>query len=572
MPLFGNSNFLQALGWAVLNSLWQMAFLWVIFQVILSFRIQKPSSKTRLATICLCTGFGWFLYTLVHHWIIEPGAAKNSFIALDSFRQANIADWNSMLISALPWASAIYLVFLILPTIQFTRNYRYVRIIRSTGLSKADVNLRIFVQKFGDYIGIRKPVHVYVSELISSPVTIGFFKPIILLPIAAISHLSTKQVEAILLHELAHIRRYDYFFNLLINFIKTILYYNPFVKLFVRTIEREREKSCDELVIQFQYDPLGYASALLALEKNYSATQIMAIAARGQKNDLIHRVERILGLEKRKAYDLRKIGGLLAGFICIIALNFLFILGKPVITNHSFAFDRITDPFLLMNESRQPKTKPEQEIKKRVTNNLPQPTASETAKHISEIEKKIAKEIKLHASVAPAPPLQLTRVAAREDVIPELMQEEEEQVKGTVAATKKILREGQWRTVEKNVADALTLAEKENLKMDYYTQLDKVDWKKLENRLRISYNNINWDKVNAQMGNAITKITIDSLTTVFNLALTNLNTAETWMTANNSNSIPDTDLKLKEVQTQKEKVLQQLKTLSGIKQRKIIHI
>src|SRR5258705_6926188 len=154
MTLFGNSNFLQALCLAVLNSLWQMAFLWVIFQVILSFRIQKPSSKTRLATIFLCTGFGWFLYTLVHHWVINPGAAKNSFIALDSFRQANMGDWNSMLTSALPWASAIYLVFLILPTIQFTRNYRYVKIIRSTGLSKANVNLRIFVQKFGDYIGI----------------------------------------------------------------------------------------------------------------------------------------------------------------------------------------------------------------------------------------------------------------------------------------------------------------------------------------------------------------------------------------------------------------------------------
>src|SRR5205814_2441611 len=137
MPLFGNSNSLQALGWAVLNSLWQMAFLWVIFQVILSFGIHKPSSKTKLATVFVCTGFSWFLFTLVHHWIINPEAAKNSFIALDSFRQSNIGDWNSILTSALPWASTVYLLFLILPTIQFFRNYRYVKIIRTTGLSKA---------------------------------------------------------------------------------------------------------------------------------------------------------------------------------------------------------------------------------------------------------------------------------------------------------------------------------------------------------------------------------------------------------------------------------------------------
>jgi beta-lactamase regulating signal transducer with metallopeptidase domain len=571
MPLFGNSNFLQALGWAVLNSLWQMAFLWVIFQVILSFGIHKPSVKTRMATVFVCTGFSWFLFTLIHHWIINPAAAKNSFIALDSFSQTDIGDWNATLTSALPWASAVYLVFLILPTVQFFRNYRYVKIIRTTGLSKANIDLRIFVQKFADYIGIRKPVHVYVSELISSPVTIGFFKPIILLPLAAISHLSVKQVEAILLHELAHIRRYDYFFNLLINFIKTVLYYNPFVKLFVRTIEREREKSCDELVIQFQYDPLGYASALLALEKNYSPTQIMAIAARGQKNDLLHRVERILGLEKRKVYDLRKVGGLLAGFICIFALNFLFILGKPVINNHSFTFDRITNPFLFMSDGAQAGTASNVETKKPETNNLPKP-AAETARINLERDKNSAGKQGQHRTQPPPPPLQLMKVAWRENIIPELMQEEEAQVQGTVAATKKILKEGQWKTVEKNVADALTMAEKENLKTRYYTELDKVDWKKLENRLRISYNNINWDNVNAQMGNALSKITIDSLTTVFNVALTNLNTAETWMTANNINSIPDTNFKLLEVQMQKEKVQQQLKTLSAIKERKIIHI
>src|SRR5205809_2706066 len=99
-----------------------------------------------------------------------------------------------------------------------------------------------------------------------------------------------------------------------------------------------------------------------------------------------------------------------------------------------------------------------------------------------------------------------------------------------------------------------------------------MDWKKLENRIRISYNNINWDKVNNQLNTAMTRITIDSLTNVFNLALTNLNAAEMWMNNNQCNSIPDTDLKLKEIQEQKEKVVQQLKTVKAIRQRKIVHI
>jgi beta-lactamase regulating signal transducer with metallopeptidase domain len=295
MFLFGNSYFLQALGWAVLNSLWQIAFLWMIFQVILSFGIHKSSVKSRLATLLLITGFGWFLFTLISHWLIDPNAAKRSLFAIGSFER-NSAAWNEELQVILPYASVAYLLLLCVPAIQFIRNFRFVQVIRKRGLSKCQVDLRIFVQKFGERIGIHKPVHVYISDLITSPVTIGFLKPIILMPIAAITNLTQKQVEAILLHELAHIRRYDYFINLIVNFIRTILYFNPFVKLFAKTIEREREKSCDEIVMQFEYDPHGYASALLMLEKNNFMRRTMAVAASGQKNDLLHRIEKILGI------------------------------------------------------------------------------------------------------------------------------------------------------------------------------------------------------------------------------------------------------------------------------------
>src|SRR4030095_9500964 len=159
-------------------------------------------------------------------------------------------------------------------------------------------------------MGIHKPVHIYVSDLITSPVTIGFLKPIIWMPIAALTNLTQKQVEAVLLHELSHIRRYDYLINLLISFIRTILYFNPFVRLFAKTIERERERSCDEMVIQFEYDPHGYASALLILEKNNLIRSTIAVAASGQRRDLLYRIEKILGIEKRKTPDFRRLGGL----------------------------------------------------------------------------------------------------------------------------------------------------------------------------------------------------------------------------------------------------------------------
>src|SRR4029077_2528611 len=119
------------------------------------------------------------------------------------------------------------------------------QVIRSYGLSRADVQLRMFVQKIAVRMDIRKPVYVWMSEMVSSPVTIGYLKPMVLVPMAAVNHLTTQQIEAVLLHELSHIKRYDYFINLLTRLIQTVLYFNPFVKAFVRIFEREREKSCD---------------------------------------------------------------------------------------------------------------------------------------------------------------------------------------------------------------------------------------------------------------------------------------------------------------------------------------
>jgi len=122
------------------------------------------------------------------------------------------------------------------------------------------------------------------------------------------------------------------------------------------------------------------------------------------------------------------------------------------------------------------------------------------------------------------------------------------------------------------VADALTQVEKENLKEKYYTELEKVNWQKLEDRLRLSYNQINWENVNAQLNSAICTIRLDSLKQIYSVTLSDLCQAENWMTENKCQSIPDTDLKLNEIKEQKEKFQEQLKIISAIKQKKIIHL
>jgi len=266
-------NFLQSLGWSLINSLWQMALLWVVYQFITaSFHKIKPAHKTSLATLLTFSGFAWFVYTFITSLVSET----NSITSFYNTGLISNSNWKYFASKILPYASLIYLVVLIAPVWQFIRNYRFVQMIRKTGIKKMDVAWKMYVKRTSVAMGIARDVKIWLSEWVTSPVTIGYLKPIILIPVAAVNNLTPHQLEAVILHELSHIYRYDYFLNLILSFIKTVLYFNPFVKLLVKSVEKEREHSCDEMVLQFQYKPGEYASALLRLEQNKHRQMVMA--------------------------------------------------------------------------------------------------------------------------------------------------------------------------------------------------------------------------------------------------------------------------------------------------------
>src|SRR5689334_17560184 len=126
----GQANFLQSLGWAIINSLWQLALLWVLYQLIISvLKSARPAAKSTLAASMLMTGFAWFIYTFFLAY--SSGNTNGTVLTITSNQTAN--NWIQR---SLPYASIIYLVLLIFPLLRFTRNYRYVQVIRRYGLGK----------------------------------------------------------------------------------------------------------------------------------------------------------------------------------------------------------------------------------------------------------------------------------------------------------------------------------------------------------------------------------------------------------------------------------------------------
>lgn len=551
----GQPSFLQALGWAILNSLWQMALLWVIYQAVISLlRSSKPSHKSSLAFILLLSGFTWFVYTF---FSVFNAPSINGAVIGSELITAGDPGVNNWIQNALPTASVVYLLLLFVPVSRFIRNYRYVQVIRKYGLTKIDVQWRVFVQKVAAQMGIKKPVHIWVSEFITSPVTIGFLKPVILMPLAAINHLSVQQMESVLLHELSHIRRHDYFINLLINFIQTILYFNPFVKAFVRIIEKERERSCDETVLQFQYNSYEYAAALLTLEKVNHTDQSFLLAASGNKNDLLHRIEAIVGVKNKKRPARNKIAAVVASLLCIFAFNLFFIAGKQKDADKTVAVTKIGASYASLASN---KNNDIREVPSRVARERRTPGGSISPFAFIDA----ARTIGVNPGFIP--------VSYTEQYIPVLTKAQEEQVKVAIDASKKVLENAEWKSVEKNIAEVFTQREKEQLKKVYRKELNKFDWNIWENKLRSAYNNVDWNTVNDQLSRAVNNIRLDSLRKVYNDAICKLEETSTQLSICELKGIPDTDITIKAIEEKKLEMQKALDKLKATRVKKTVHL
>lgn len=580
MFAIGQSNFLQALGWAVLNSLWQMALLWVIYQLVTAiFRTAKSSQKSLLATTLLFAGFAWFVFTFFI--ILADTTSAHTRYSSFIFVNGN-SEVNNWFYTMLPVASIVYLVLLILPLLNFIRNYRYVQVIGRYGLRKADVHWRMFVQKMAAQMGINKPVHIWMSEFVTSPVTIGFLKPVILLPVAAINHLSTQQTEAILLHELSHIKRFDFLINLITKIIQSVLYFNPFVNAFAKIIEGEREKNCDEMVLQFQYEPHGYASALLTLEKvsTISASSLTVAASGGKKNQLLTRIESIMGIGKKTVFSFNKLAGIVAALFCFISLNALLLLSKPGETNiRPGMLTDLAGPFNLFTPGKLVKEEvipvvndmpsPADEIAMPSIVNYPSP-----AEEIEKPAKTVAPKntIKQDVEIASGPMNNLQFVNFVENMIPQLDEQQEAQVKTALSASKKVMTEDQWKQVEKGIADALTTEEKEVLKTEYKKAMSQLDWEKMEEKLKVAYDEIDWNQINTQLNTALVEIKMDSLQHVYSTAIAELASLQKELVKTKQPGIPDSDITLKSVMQQRKEIQKAINTLKSVRNRKIVHL
>jgi len=199
--------------------------------------------------------------------------------------------------SFLPYVTLIYVAGLLFNTSKLILTRKKLDEIKQT--VTIDIPMLRKLAEFVEMLDIERRVSFGLSTLVDVPCVFGYAKPFILLPVSIATSLSAEEVEAILLHELAHIKRNDYLINLMQQAMGVLLFFNPFAQLIGRIINRERENACDDIVTELTKKPIVYAHALLKLEQSRTQQWQIALAATGKtKYHLLNRIERIMKTKK----------------------------------------------------------------------------------------------------------------------------------------------------------------------------------------------------------------------------------------------------------------------------------
>jgi TonB family protein len=295
---------IAALGWTLLHFLWQGAVLGVLFGISLAATVNASArARYRIALSFMLLLAAAPALTLM--WLlpaeagfpvaaIEDAATTAAVItvAIDS----SAADWQSLIHPWLPWTVLIWAAGVSLMTGRLLLEWRNVHQLTRVDVSPLSAAWEERVRRMVETLGVRTAVRAMQSARVQVPMVVGWLRPVILVPVSALTGLTTWQLQLILMHELAHVRRYDHLVNLLQVVVETLLFYHPVVRWVSRVLREEREHCCDDLVVAQSGDALGYARALTELAGVQSLTLQTSVASDG--GQLLSRIRRLVGVRK----------------------------------------------------------------------------------------------------------------------------------------------------------------------------------------------------------------------------------------------------------------------------------
>jgi len=224
------------------------------------------------------------------------------------------------------WVLPVWACGVALLSLRLLWGYAKVSAMKRTG-DAAEPAVLAMLARLSERAGVTRTVRVLISSLADGPSVIGALRPVILLPAAALLGLTPEQLEAVLAHELAHIRRYDYLVNIVQMLIETLFFYHPAVWWISGRIRQERELCCDDIAVRSCGDAVGYARALTALERMRvmpHGNEAPSLALGAGDAPLMYRIQRLLGAAPQYAEPERgpsRLPGIVAILLAVVCFS-----------------------------------------------------------------------------------------------------------------------------------------------------------------------------------------------------------------------------------------------------------
>lgn len=312
----------ERLGWTLLHSLWQATAIAMLLAVVLKL-LARSSAQARYAVVCaglvamaLLPAATSGLRSSSSDNVPAPTPQRSQSTPVpappggQSYRTTtpatplhvaveprNEQSWRNLattrLESILPYVVCVWLAGVLLFSLRQLLAWTRLRQLRRKQIRPASGALCDRLSSLARRLGIDRAVKLVESGLVQVPTALGWLRPMILLPACAATGLPADQLEALLLHELAHIRRHDYLVNLVQTIVEILGFYHPAVWWVSRRIRIERENCCDDIAARALGDNLRYVKALASMEDLRVDRAELAMAASG--GSLLARIRRLVG-------------------------------------------------------------------------------------------------------------------------------------------------------------------------------------------------------------------------------------------------------------------------------------
>ncbi len=336
--LLSAQPWVERLGSTLLHFLWQGILIAALYVAIR--RWIARSSGPNVHYLLACAALAIMAATPVVTWNLlrppAPAPVAASFLkplsaaVLPAARPAAAslpnAVYDAASASLLPWVVAIWIVGAVAFWLRLLGGWIYADRLRSRLVRPAPPEWQQTLESLKTRIRVSRPVRLLVSSLAQAPAVVGWLRPVVLVPVGTLAGLPAAQVEALLLHELAHIRRHDYLVNMVQSVVEAFLFYHPAVWWVSGHIRTDRELCCDDAVIAVSSDAVTYARALSELASAPTVRLRAVMAATG--GPLVHRIARLLGRPRPAPRTYHGPG--LATAAILAAIMAFVVFGQPV--------------------------------------------------------------------------------------------------------------------------------------------------------------------------------------------------------------------------------------------------